>query len=1346
MLLNRIIVVVLVVALIASMVTPLTATAGSIDSSLGKKVLFDPNWEEKIASGLLESYNTEIDKKIKIASIGGSSPKGMLTLYEGSKPVIVIGYRDSIEWIKEHSRRVRYVTKLSDNMVMAYVQATVDDVKEIAMHSGVVKILPSPPLHEIIDVERKKIELLGKEDGFGVRSGSGGLLGGVKLLGAPDVWSDYNVTGEGVVVGVVDTGLDFSNPELGLETMARDENGIPLTIVMDEHFVFTNVIAVRDNEGYLNTSGAVYLVYDTLYSSIFGAPVIWYDYFPVDYYIGNITSASGVYKFGVARVWFVDWVTMYYIAIDVPVVLVDTESPGVYDTAIFDLSTAFYELSILMIQLEQQVLGEIYWREPDPSWYDYSFADEPIVKWGSEIIARDFDNDSIADFALGSLSGYYLDSFGLANSTIVYEYGVPSEIIPGTPGVYIGLDPGGDYLAIYTDWYGHGTEVATCIAARGRLNYPLYSEEGEKLYGVAPSSKLASGTGFLVGDLVPPEMWLAGYEFYYDPSLEALIPYPAGIHRSDIISNSWAYVRVAKWAHQFPGVDYFSLLFDEIVMVNMLIGNNVTIVFAAGNEGPGYSSLSTPGTGFFLIEVGGSTLFEYYQIYGYQPGYADDIIPFSSRGPTGLGYPRPDVVNIGGFEWAGTRTIEGRGYGAWLDLFGGTSQATPLTSGSLALAIQAFRLKYNYTPSPIELKVLVKSGAKDIGYPGLAQGSGRVDAYSMVKAIMEDGFKAYIPEGIRRAFIENYLRIYGEPDTYLLANLLVDTAYYTVLTPGSMENFSLVVEGYGDVEFEATEYVRVYDYTLFDGVYDFTTQWFVVPKHLLQGIDHIEVVVAYQNTSLPYPYFTVLPYSEGYMIRVDAFDWIDYSGDGVIDPATEIYRLNTEARISTEALLPIGDVQDRVSGQLVVRLRPNTEFNYTGVPPVKAKIVIRAYKEVESDLVILPESVFVNGSTVVTGIVSIPEDIVPGVIDVKIKVKTPDKDIIIPSSILVPLVLDGKSTIFLGARKTKRINDPFTPLGLGDTVYGDRPEALDWRMIPVLVTEPEIAGVAMIARWRSGYHTSLAVLTLPPGGVYRHSWGGPHVFSAFKLSSDVGYVYNPSLSDQLHGKLRMYLPIKWSLPLRDFILYYFYKISVYDSQLYEYWDYIWPMKPAVQHGLYRVLLTYECFSGSRVFDTFGLRLVVIRSSSEYEFWGSDGVYNYGEVGVSYNAGSYAPFLLADVYVFSNSSTYYAPGTLEYAYLGLYFRWEDGIPTEGYLLHYPVGYYIGTSITSRELELSYMVITNASEVAEVDTALVMYDYPWHASGYYWYNFTGSTLVIGEMVYPGVVSTSVIVSLG
>ncbi len=1320
------------IAIVFASLTPLQAIAVSSSSY---RASIDPF--EKISLELLNEYYSVDEAKVVLASPLGYEDSHAINLgCSTCKPVLIVASSSAVGLIKSTVARLRYYVPLPNGVIVAYATASIDQVLELARNPYVYSILPSPRVDELLGLssERLKAMALGEEGAVEPSQSSGGamLFSGLEVQGVVDAWREYNVFGKGVVVGIVDTGIDYSNPELGLEALARDSDGLPMTMVMDEHLALTKNVAVRNATGYLNTSGAIVVYFSTMYSGYYGVPSLYAAMIAVDWYVGNITSLSGVYKFGLFEWFFLDGLTGYYVRVLVPAVLVDTTTPGVYDAVVFDLSTAFYSLSITMRSLEISLFGRAYWRAPDPLWLDFSFADEPVFKFGEELVGRDFDGDGVLDFALGVISGYYFDSYGLAKSTVQYPY-----VYPGEPGVYVGLDPGGEYVAIFTDYHGHGTSVATVVGARGKLNYftPYYGGTTYKLYGVAPEVKIAGGTGFWFGDLIPPEYWLAGWNWIYDPELEVLYPVPAGIRRADIVSNSWAYVNLAKWAHQAQGMDYMSAVFSQIVAVNMLIGHNATLVFAAGNYGPGYTTISAPGADLLIIEVAASTLFEYFQLYApsYVPGYADDIVPFSSRGPNALGYPKPDVAAIGAWEMAGVRTINGRGYGVigynegfgpGLTLFGGTSEATPFTSGMLALAIEACLSKYGYVPSPVDLKVLAKSTADDLGYPGLQQGSGRMNAYKLVKAVVDGGFKAYVVEGAQLAFIENYLNLYGWL-AYYMASMIADTAYYAVVPPGGSTEFTLVIEGEGDVSLSTTSYTAFRELTLFSGVYRYATMLLRVPKWLIADADYVEIYVAYQNVSYSTPYYRMNPPGREYMIRVDVFDY--YEG--------KYYRLNTEARVSTVAMITVGSVRDRIRGDLVVRLRPSPYIT-PATPPVLARVFVRAYREAPSTIIQFePSTLSVNGTAVVRGVVNVPAGFAPGVYEYKVRVETSDGAIVIPATLVVPAVIDGASKVLLGAARSKTPYDSYTPLGLADPVYGPRTEAIDWRIVPFVVTGGDVSGVLIAIAWNTGAATSPDVLVVPPGGAFSPE-GFDQSFAAYKLAAIVGFVYNPSPMDQERGILRLYTPIKWSIPLRYTGVLYFYSASPTPTSMPET---VYPMpvfKTPALPGLYRIMIAYNSYSGLRLFDSYGLSLVPIRASQKVVANG-DGSYS---VKASFIAPSYGPLLRSSIYVFSDGYIDVPSGAFSEAVLGVYRLRRGPALMQVDVLAYP-GFFLGIGMGYSRIDVAYSVVVY--DAAELETSLILRDYAWHASGYYYYNSTIAGLVISEYLYPAVVTVSTVI---
>src|SRR5579864_9567747 len=80
-----------------------------------------------------------------------------------------------------------------------------------------------------------------------------------KILGTDDVYREYGYTGKGVTIGIVDTGTDFSNPDVQ-DSVARDKNNAPLMIDADgQGLVLTNAtfIANINDKGIIKNYTAI---------------------------------------------------------------------------------------------------------------------------------------------------------------------------------------------------------------------------------------------------------------------------------------------------------------------------------------------------------------------------------------------------------------------------------------------------------------------------------------------------------------------------------------------------------------------------------------------------------------------------------------------------------------------------------------------------------------------------------------------------------------------------------------------------------------------------------------------------------------------------------------------------------------------------------------------------------------------------------------------------------------------------------------------------------------------------------------------------------------------------------
>jgi hypothetical protein len=222
-----------------------------------------------------------------------------------------------------------------------------------------------------------------------------------------------------------------------------------------------------------------------------------------------------------------------------------------------------------------------------------------------------------------------------------------------------------------------------------------------------------------------------------------------------ISSNSWGFSNPITGA---PIADYDanSQEFDRIVrdaQSGTAGAQQMVVVFAAGNDGSGSNTVSTPSTAKNVITVGASenvrqTGTDGCGVSNTGANSANDIIGFSSRGPVnsagGDGRIKPDLVAVGTHVEAGVPQSNYNGSSVcnqfWptgQTLYGwssGTSHSTPAVAGGAALIYQDFINKGITVPSPAMVKaVLMNSAAYMTGVgandtlPSNNQGMGRMD-------------------------------------------------------------------------------------------------------------------------------------------------------------------------------------------------------------------------------------------------------------------------------------------------------------------------------------------------------------------------------------------------------------------------------------------------------------------------------------------------------------------------------------------------------------------------------------------------------------------------------------------
>lgn len=222
---------------------------------------------------------------------------------------------------------------------------------------------------------------------------------------------------------------------------------------------------------------------------------------------------------------------------------------------------------------------------------------------------------------------------------------------------------------------------------------------------------------------------------------------------SRISSNSWGFQTQSGG----PVADYdaSSQEYDRIVRDAQTTAGlqQLSIVFAAGNDGSGANTVSTPATAKNVITVGASenvrqTGTDGCGIANTGADSANDIISFSSRGPVnstgGDGRIKPDIVAPGTHIEAGIpqsnydgTSVCNQFWPAGQTLYGwssGTSHSCPAVAGGASLVYQNFLNNGLTAPSPAMVKAFLMNSAAYMSgtgaggnLPSNSQGMGRMD-------------------------------------------------------------------------------------------------------------------------------------------------------------------------------------------------------------------------------------------------------------------------------------------------------------------------------------------------------------------------------------------------------------------------------------------------------------------------------------------------------------------------------------------------------------------------------------------------------------------------------------------
>jgi subtilisin family serine protease len=241
-----------------------------------------------------------------------------------------------------------------------------------------------------------------------------------------------------------------------------------------------------------------------------------------------------------------------------------------------------------------------------------------------------------------------------------------------------------DTIYQYTDRCDHGTPIA-CIVGCTNDTYT----------GIAPGAKLFNAK---IGAVINPN------------------PLQCGAFESDIIAAiDWSIEHRAHVLQMSVGGATSGCYQNALAVAINRTAQNITIVIAAGNGGPGTGTIWMPGCAENAVTVGATNQF------------GDGVTFFSSRGPTDYGLNKPDLVAPGSQIQAASND------GVTYAFYQGTSFASPYVAGVVALMLQQRRLR------PWEVKHILNTTSTDLEDIINVQGAGLVDAWDAVNKTLSIG-------------------------------------------------------------------------------------------------------------------------------------------------------------------------------------------------------------------------------------------------------------------------------------------------------------------------------------------------------------------------------------------------------------------------------------------------------------------------------------------------------------------------------------------------------------------------------------------------------------------------------
>ncbi|MBN1814463.1 MAG: S8 family serine peptidase, partial [Anaerolineae bacterium] len=501
--------------------------------------------------------------------------------------------------------------------------------------------------------------------------------------GVRETWNTLGITGTGVTIAVLDSGVDFGNPALTSRYAVQPATSSGTQAYAGWPIAFDD----RSLSAYLDRPDMPWPInwgwYVNAAHAVTGTGQFTFTHLlsPTHVCTAPGTSQSGRYLLG----YHPDSALK-----NAPVLIVDEADSGTYDAVYMDL--------------------------------DYDGAFETQMTITNPVGTLDITSDGVPDVSAGMLYWIADGANPPPGAEAVYGSGAPVPAA-GTLVAFM-ID------SVSESGGGHGTMCAGTAVG--------YDDDGD----FAPNSKVASfydpaTYGPLVQGPAPGAKVIAmGNVYAPGGSLDAW--YLFTVLGYDGVAGSGDEPQIVTLSFGSGEVDNDAWDWESryLTTLNLTYGaDSPLFIQSAGNGGFGYGTLIPPKAATGLI-VGGSVQYGTYNAWGISETVSlpsrvntGDVAPFSGRGPGADGTRTVDLVANGmlgtGAYPLNYFTDGTKAYVHWR----GTSRSAPVAGGMAALAAQGFYQANGRPPTYIELRTLLTNGARDLGYDPLVQGAGQANAF-----------------------------------------------------------------------------------------------------------------------------------------------------------------------------------------------------------------------------------------------------------------------------------------------------------------------------------------------------------------------------------------------------------------------------------------------------------------------------------------------------------------------------------------------------------------------------------------------------------------------------------------